>query len=418
MTVKFPAFLLSPRLLGWGNLADLTAARPGHSPKPQQQGQAIQETASAPISTLQEGLLSVRVRNASSEPVLPEIEPHTGIGIRLRGQLSGTLTHAFAGRPLERGRRRFLRRANPVYVDTTRKGQDTATEVPAAIGLFPQEGHTAAGNQRTDYRSAPALEPQQAIAFPVKTAKVAPEAKPAEPETARAVEADAQEVEFNAEREPDANSGDIFPGLVAPAQRRAVMHPRQSNQTRQPRAAPRPRTQTAVGPQLTVPQYLTSPLGLSDWQHRLLCELGQLHAFEGHATLRRRLRGSVTVAALIHQGDVDPGAYDGLHRRSQLRHSRQLLFACRGDMQGQQVAQGIDRHGHLAAPLAWRAVIASPWTTLGRGPPGMALEDGCRRPPLTAFHQLSHDTHARHNGFEDGRVQPALRRLRDRYPEG
>jgi hypothetical protein len=116
MTVKFPAFLRSPRLLGWENLADLTAARPGHSPTPQQQGQAVQETASAPISTLQEGLLSVSMRNASSEPVLPESNGTAGIRIRLRGQLSGTLTHAFAGRPLGRGRHRFLRRANPVYV--------------------------------------------------------------------------------------------------------------------------------------------------------------------------------------------------------------------------------------------------------------------------------------------------------------
>ena len=99
MTVKFPEFLLSLVLLRLGNLTDLVAVWLGDSPKPQQQGQAIQETATAPIIKLQQGLLGVSVRNESWHAVLQEIERHTGIEIRIRGQLSGTLIHEFEGLP-------------------------------------------------------------------------------------------------------------------------------------------------------------------------------------------------------------------------------------------------------------------------------------------------------------------------------
>jgi type II secretory pathway component GspD/PulD (secretin) len=204
MTVKVRELLFSLLLLCLGNLTDLAAARPGNSPKPQQQGQAVQETAPVPLIKFQEGLLSVNVRNASWQTVLQEIERHTGIEIRIKGQLSGTLTHEFEGLPLERGLRRLLGHADHVFFYTTRTRQGTTTEILTAIWLFPREESTTREKQLADLSSEPAIERQKTITFPIKTAKSVPKKK-AEPEFAQSANADEQEAKLDAELEPEAN---------------------------------------------------------------------------------------------------------------------------------------------------------------------------------------------------------------------
>jgi hypothetical protein len=53
--------------------------------------------------------------------------------------------------------------------------------------------------------SEPAVEQQKVIAFPIKIAKTAPQAKKAEPETEQAADAHEQEAQLDADLEPEAN---------------------------------------------------------------------------------------------------------------------------------------------------------------------------------------------------------------------
>jgi type II secretory pathway component GspD/PulD (secretin) len=154
---------------------------------------------------LQEGLLSVNVRNASWQAVLQEIERYTGIEIRIRGQLSGTLTHEFEGLPLEQGLHRLLRHADHVFFYTTSTRQGTATDILTAIWLFPREGSTTTGKQLAGLLSEPVIEQPKAVVSPVKTAKAASKKKKVDPGTEQAANVDEQEMKLDAELEPEAN---------------------------------------------------------------------------------------------------------------------------------------------------------------------------------------------------------------------
>jgi hypothetical protein len=68
---------------------------------------------------------------------------------------------------------------------------------------------------------------------------------------------------------------------------------------------------------------------------------------------RRILSRLLTGVALIGKGDLDRGPRDVLHLGRHLCHLRPLLLTGSGHMQGQQIAQGIDRHMDLAAALAF-----------------------------------------------------------------
>ena len=204
MAVKIRKLLLALLLLCLGNPTDLASARPGDSPRSQPQGQAVQGMALAPIIALQEGLLSVNVRNASWQAVLQEIERLTGIDIRIKGQLSGTLTHAFDGLTLERGLRRLLRHTNYVFFYATDTSQGTTTEILTTIWLFPQDSRTT-GEQPPSLLSDPAIEQYKATGSPVKTAKEASKKEKIEPRTEQAANADEQEVELDAELNRETN---------------------------------------------------------------------------------------------------------------------------------------------------------------------------------------------------------------------
>jgi hypothetical protein len=86
---------------------------------------------------------------------------------------------------------------------------------------------------------------------------------------------------------------------------------------------------------------------LAPWQpHEAFLRLRPFDHFELHP--------SVAGIGLIHRADSHRGVRDVLLLLGQQRHLRAILFVCGGDMQGQQVAQGID--GHM--PFAPRWLLA------------------------------------------------------------
>jgi hypothetical protein len=82
-----------------------------------------------------------------------------------------------------------------------------------------------------------------------------------------------------------------------------------------------------------------------------------------HAVAGRGLMGVWTGIALVDKDDLDGVAGHLLDLLSQVSHLSPLLFIGRGDMQSQQVAQGINRHVNFTALFAFMAVIAGATAT-------------------------------------------------------
>lgn len=91
---------------------------------------------------------------------------------------------------------------------------------------------------------------------------------------------------------------------------------------------------------------------------------------------------------------------------------------CSGNMQGQQMPQGIHRQMHLAPAFGFRPVIPGAAPTLQRGRQGAAIKDSRRGLGLAAFRQSEQNPQVLDDCLEDACLQPALRLLIDRLPRG
>lgn len=69
--------------------------------------------------------------------------------------------------------------------------------------------------------------------------------------------------------------------------------------------------------------------------------------------------GLLPGVALISPGQLDRAARDRLHGFAQLEHLGSLLLIGWRHVNGQQMAQCVDRYVHLAAALALVAVVAT-----------------------------------------------------------
>ena len=81
----------------------------------------------------------------------------------------------------------------------------------------------------------------------------------------------------------------------------------------------------------------------------------------------RRLSGCVSGIALIRISQLHAIARNLLHRLRELLDLRPILFIGRGDMQRQQVTQGVDCRVHFGALAPLGAVVARPRARLRRG---------------------------------------------------
>ena len=90
------------------------------------------------------------------------------------------------------------------------------------------------------------------------------------------------------------------------------------------------------------------------WQpHEDFLRLRPFDLFESHPLVGSVLPRSGASIALTHRGHLHRGVRDVLLLLGQLRHLCAVLFVCGGDMQGQQVAQGIHGHMPVAPPVGF-----------------------------------------------------------------
>jgi hypothetical protein len=127
-----------------GILTSLAAALPAadlppHPPEPQ-----TREEAPRAVITFRDGCLSVSTHGAPWEEVLQELERYTGVQIRVKGPLAGTLTQAFEALPLERALRRLFREVNTVFFYAPGLPPDTSVGRLAQVWLWPREDQTVA----------------------------------------------------------------------------------------------------------------------------------------------------------------------------------------------------------------------------------------------------------------------------------
>jgi hypothetical protein len=110
-------------------------------------------------------------------------------------------------------------------------------------------------------------------------------------------------------------------------------------------------------------------------QYESFFRLGQLDDLQLPMLGLCILRGLVPRIPLVDIRDVHRIARHVLDLRGQMRHLPPLLDVGRGDMQRQEVPQGIDGHMDFTPACAFGPVIAGPGTALGR-----RLQRGCYCP--------------------------------------
>lgn len=142
-------------------------------------------------------------------------------------------------------------------------------------------------------------------------------------------------------------------------------------------------------------------------------ELDHLQCDAVHLGGRRRLFPRI---ALIDIGQFNLPVRDFLHRLGQLPNLIPILGIGRGDVQRQQVSQGIDGHMDFRAALALGPVVARPRATGGRRLQCPAIHNRCRRIGCPAHLQAQKHPQIMHHRFETARLNPASRPLIDDFP--
>jgi hypothetical protein len=142
-------------------------------------------------------------------------------------------------------------------------------------------------------------------------------------------------------------------------------------------------------------------------QDEALLGLGQFHHFKLDATGRRVLGRLGTGVALVYKHDFDRFPRDDLPLVGQPLYLRSVLLIGGGNMQGQQVAQGVYSHMYLTTALPLGPIIARAGATLRRGLERPATQHrgrGLGRPSLS---QPQHHTQVMGDGGKHARFQPA-----------
>jgi hypothetical protein len=83
--------------------------------------------------------LSVRMRHAPWDQVLPELERHTSVRMHAGAPLVGTVTQEFVDLPLEQGLRRLFREMNTVFFFASGPLADAPSGTVTQVWLWPRE---------------------------------------------------------------------------------------------------------------------------------------------------------------------------------------------------------------------------------------------------------------------------------------
>lgn len=107
-------------------------------------------------------------------------------------------------------------------------------------------------------------------------------------------------------------------------------------------------------------------------------------------------------------------ATDLLHLLRPLFHLRSFLLIGRRDMHGQQMAQRIDGHMHLAAALAFMSVVSGPSTALNRRLQRAPVQHNRARLSCPSLRSAQDRTQVADDGLEAAGLQSPLGLLVDR----
>jgi hypothetical protein len=122
------------------SIAGITAAHVGDAPPRPSHGLEARAAAPQVVIDWRDGRLSVSVRAATWENLLPALERHTGLQIRVLGPLSGTVTQEVRALSLEQGLRQLFREVNTVFFYAPGPhGRAVATPL-TEVWLVPKDG--------------------------------------------------------------------------------------------------------------------------------------------------------------------------------------------------------------------------------------------------------------------------------------
>jgi len=122
--------------------------------------------------------------------------------------------------------------------------------------------------------------------------------------------------------------------------------------------------------------------------------------------------------ALVHKGHLHRLAGYLLDLFRQLRDLGPVLFIGGGDIQRQQMAQGIHREVGLAAFAPFRPIVAGLLTAFRGGLQGAPVKNDGTRLFSTALRQPQYRPQVMHQRLKHPRFQPALRNLAEEQREG
>ncbi len=151
-------------------------------------------------------------------------------------------------------------------------------------------------------------------------------------------------------------------------------------------------------------------------QHEAFLGFWQFDHNQFDAMLSRILSRSVTSVPLVNKGDLNRIAGGFLNLLGQFSHLISLLFIGWGDVQSQQMAQGINGHMHFAAFFTLMTIVAGPLTTFRTRFQGPTIENRRRGLSFAACGQSQQYTQIMDHSFKYSRRQPPLRLLIDGIP--
>src|SRR5262249_48775092 len=135
-------------------------------------------------------------------------------------------------------------------------------------------------------------------------------------------------------------------------------------------------------------------------QDETLLGLGQLDDNQLNTLLGSRLLWLMAGIALVNKGNLNVLTCDLLNLVCQLSHLGAVSFIGRGQVQSQQMAQGIYRHMHLAALAPFGTIVARSCSAFRAALQRSTVEDGCRGLLFATFGEPQQFTQVMHHRFK------------------
>src|ERR1700730_6540504 len=134
--------------------------------------------------------------------------------------------------------------------------------------------------------------------------------------------------------------------------------------------------------------------------------LWQFDHLQAYSLLASSLSRLITGVALINKRQLDMVARHFLDSGSQFAHLSAILLIRRGDMQRQQIPQGINCQMHFAALAPLSSIVARSMPAFGTRLQGSTIKNGCRWLCIAPLSQSQQGPQIVDDGPKDSRFQP------------